>query len=382
MKAINVGYFKSRVRSFVALFVAAFVFCALFAPFYASALPSSELGLSAESAILIDADDKSVIYQRHAHRKMGMASTTKIMTALVALELLPFDKIISIPREAVGIEGSSVYLCEGELLSVEQLLYALMLASANDAATALAIAASGSVEAFAKEMNRKAHELGLENTNFTNPHGLYSEEHYTTAYDLAMISAAALGSDTLREIVATKKTTIPQGVTRECPEGNTLRYLYNHNKMLSLYDGAIGLKTGFTRDTGRCLVSAAKRDGLTLIAITLNAPDDWNDHTRMLDYGYSLYERVTLFGAGDFSYQYAVAGGCEDYVTLTNSSPISLTLPKKRADARAEISAFQHFEFAPIARGERLAYLTVSVGEKSAGSPLIAAYKVDKKRQT
>ena len=146
--------------------------------------------------------------------------------------------------------------------------------------------------------------------------------------------------------------------------------------MLSLYDGAIGLKTGFTKDTGRCLVSAAERDGLRLIAVTLNAPDDWNDHEQMLDYGYSLYERVTLFEAGEFTYQYAVAGGRADYVTLTNASLIALTLPKARNEARAEITAFRHFEFAPIEQGERLAYLTVSVGDRLAGSALIAAYSL------
>lgn len=374
--------FGLQLRSFTVILLAALICCALFAPFYASATPVTDvLGLSAQSAILIDAEDTSVIYAKNAHKRMGMASTTKIMTALVAVELLPLDRVISIMPEAVGIEGSSVYLCRGELLSVEQLLYALMLASANDAATALAIAAAGSVEAFSEKMNKKAAELGLSNTNFTNPHGLYNEDHYTTAYDLALISAAALENETIRKIASTKKATVPQGVTQECPEGNTLRYLYNHNKLLSLYDGAIGLKTGFTRDSGRCLVSAAERDGLTLIAVTLNAPDDWNDHTRMLDRGYSLYERVTLFAAGEFTCRYAVTGGLESYVTLTNSSPITLTLPKKRADAKAEISAFQHFEFAPIERGERLAYLSVSVGERSAGSPLIAAHKVGAKQK-
>lgn len=371
---------NQRSLSLSAFFVAVMFVCALLLPHYVFATGATVPELSAESAILIDANDKSLLFAKEPRKRMGMASTTKIMTALVASECLPLDKIIAIPPEAVGIEGSSVYLCAGELLSVEQLLYALMLASANDAAVALAIAAAGSVDAFAEKCNQKALELGLRDTHFTNPHGLYDEEHYTTAHDLALISAAALENEAILTIASTKKTTIPQGVTRECPEGNTQRYLRNHNKMLSLYDGAIGLKTGFTKNTGRCLVSAARRDGLLLIAVTLNAPDDWNDHSRMLDYGYSLYERVTLFYEGDFTYQYAVAGGKEQYVTLVNLSPITLTLPKNRPEATLEVSAYRHFEFAPVAADARLAELTVRVGDKSARSSLVAAYKIEKRR--
>lgn len=338
--------------------------------------------LSAKSAILIDASDGSVLFEKNGREQMGMASTTKIMTALVISELLPLDNTVTIPADAVNVEGSSVYLTEGELLSVRELLYALLLSSANDAAVALAISASGSVEAFADEMNARARELGLHNTHFTNPHGLYDEAHYTTAYDLALISAEALRVPELCEIMSSKKAQIPQGVTPDCPEGQTMRYLYNHNKMLNLYEGAIGVKTGFTKKTGRCLVSAAQRDGLTLVAVTLSAPDDWRDHTAMLDYGFSLYERVTLFDVGEFTYAYAVTGGRDEYVTLSNSQPITLTLPKGNSRIKSSVQSPQRFEFAPVKQGDLLATLTVSADGKTATSPLVAAHSVEARKKT
>ncbi len=338
---------------------------------------AQNISLSAKSAILIDASDGSVLFEKNADERMGMASTTKIMTALVVSELLPLKKAVSIPRDAVNVEGSSVYLCEGEILTVEELLYALMLASANDAATALAIAASGSVTAFAHKMNEKAVELGLSDTHFVNPHGLYDERHYTTAHDLALISAELLKNPTLRKIASTKKSTIPQGVTSESPDGEAVRYLYNHNKMLNRYEGAIGLKTGFTKKTGRCLVSAAERNGLTLISVTLNAPDDWNDHTAMLNYGFNTFERVTLFEEGEFSYPFLLTGGKEDYVLLTNTLPLALTLPKGKKDFSYKIEAYRRLEFAPVQKGKQLAALTVFTEGKSSSSPLTCAYTAE-----
>ena len=369
------------LRAFVALFLALASISALTMPFFAVEISPADISVSAQSALLLDAADKTVIYQKNAEQRMGMASTTKIMTALVAAERLPLDRQISISPEAVGIEGSSVYLCAEELLSARELLLALMLASANDAAVALAIEVAGSIEAFAELMNKRAQQLGLRDTNFTNPHGLDDQQHYTTAHDLALIAAAALENPVVREIASTKKAVIPQGVTPENGDGASTRYLKNHNKMLSLYDGAIGMKTGFTKKTGRCLVSAAERDGLTLIAVTLSAPDDWNDHTRMLDLGFSLYERVTLFEIGEFRTQYAVAGGKDCYVTLTNTQPISITLPKTKEEAVCTVLASRRFEFAPIEKATILASLSVRVGKKYATSPLAAAYSVERREK-
>lgn len=333
--------------------------------------------VSAKSAVLMETGDEIFLFEKDPDLRLGEASTTKIMTALVASELLPLSKVVSIPPEAVGIEGSSVYLKEGELLSVRELLLALLLASANDAAVALAIASAGSVAAFAELMNKKARELGLENTHFTNPHGLSDEEHYTTARELAIIAAEALKKSELREIFAARRATIPSGVSASLPEGEGVRYLYNHNKLLSLYEGAIGIKTGYTRATGRCLVSAAERDGMTLICVTLNAPDDWNDHTALLDFGFSSYERRVLYGAGELCFPYAVSGGCEQYVTAANGEPLIMTLPKNCSDTPLLRFEFpQRFELAPIDANTLLGRVTVSLGERQISTALVAAYRV------
>ena len=343
--------------------------------------PTEQLSLSAKSAILIDLEERQVLYQRNAYERLPMASTTKIVTALAVCELLECDAIVKIPPEAVGIEGSSVYLKAGELLTVEELLYALLLESANDAATALAIAAAGSVEHFASKCNELSQGLGLKDTNFTNPHGLYDEEHYTTAYDLAILTAYALKSPTIAEICASKRAEIPLGKTEENPHGEGVRYLKNHNKMLSRYNGAIGVKTGFTKKSGRCLVSAAERDGLTLIAVTLNAPDDWQDHTAMLDFGFKRFEYRKIYATGEFCYDFPLSGADVDAVSITNASPISV-LVRKGAPA-PDVSVECHFRFAvaPISEGQILGRLCVRTDGKEYRSSLICKAPIAAKRK-
>ena len=335
------------------------------------------LSLSAKSAILIDLDEKSILYQRNTRERMAMASTTKIVTALVACELSECDATIKIPREAVGIEGSSIYLCEGELLTVEQLLYALLLESANDAAVALAISVAGSIENFAQKCNEKAYSLGLRDTSFKNPHGLYDEEHYTTAYDLAILTAEALKNPTIAKICATKRATIPLGVTEESPTGNGLRYLKNHNKLLSTYDGAIGVKTGFTKKSGRCLVSAAERNGLTLIAVTLNAPDDWRDHSAMLDYGFNNFEKRVIYRQGEFCYDLPLSNGKTDFVSITNISEISALARKNAPSHTYSVEACFRFAIAPVNQGQILGRLCVYLGDKRYTSTLVSAQSID-----
>lgn len=337
--------------------------------------------ISAKSAVLIELDEKSVLYQKNAKERLPMASTTKIVTALVANELLTCDTTVKIPRDAVGIEGSSVYLQEGELLTVEQLLYALLLESANDAAAALAICASGSIEAFANKCNEKAYELGLRDTNFTNPHGLYDEAHYTTAYDLAVLSAYALSDPTIAKICASKRAEIPFGVTKESPLGAGTRYLKNHNKMLSSYEGAIGVKTGFTKKSGRCLVSAAKRDGLTLIAVTLNAPDDWRDHTAMLDFGFENYERRVIFPQGEFCYDFPVSNGEYDSVRLTNLSAITAVAKKSDPPHTFAVECCFRFAVAPVYEGQIFGKLCVTLNGKSYVSTLVSTENISSPRK-
>lgn len=336
----------------------------------ANATPS----LSAKSAILIEAQSGKVLYQQNAFVRLPMASTTKIMTAIVAIESGNIGRTVSVSPDAVGIEGSSVYLYPNEELTLEQLIYALMLESANDAATAIAIEVAGSVEAFAALMNQKAEELGLTATHFTNPHGLDHEEHYTTAYDLACIAAYALKNDTFRKICSTGRMTIPL----KGDEGT--RVLVNHNKMLSRYEGAIGVKTGFTKRSGRCLVSAAERDGLTLVAVTLNAPDDWNDHAKMLGFGFERYENETLAEKGGLTLPLSVVGGDTESVLTANTEALSAMLTKNHGEISYRIEA-DHILYAPIARGTVVGKVIYSCdGEDIASSDLITLNEVAYKK--
>ncbi len=303
--------------------------------------------VSAQSAILLEAESGKVIYSHDSNRRLPMASTTKIMTALTALSLAAPEEIISVDAAAVGVEGSSVYLIAEEQLTLEQLLYALLLESANDAAAAIAIGICGSIEAFAEEMNRIADDMGLKDTHFVNPHGLDDEAHYTTAYELALITRKAMQNELIRTITSTRKTTIPH------PGEIGARLLVNHNKLLRLYEDCIGVKTGFTKRSGRCLVSAAERDGVRLIAVTLNAPNDWQDHTSMLDYGFTQYRSVLLCRAEEFSSSLPVTGGKNGSVLLVNPSEVRVTLPVGHGPIKVTVEA-QRFVYAPVQAGDLL----------------------------
>ncbi len=277
--------------------------------------------VSAKAAVLIDADSGRVMFEKNAELRLPMASTTKIMTALVALELGNPDDNVTVTRESVGVEGSSIYLALGETLTLRELLYALLLASANDAATAIAIHVGGSIDGFAELMNKKAESLGLLNSQFKNPHGLDAEGHFTSAHDLALITAHALKNPLFSEIVSTYKYNISG-------KDGTRRYLVNHNKLLRMYDGCVGVKTGYTKADGRCLVSAAKRNGMTLIAVTLSAPDDWRDHTAMLDYGFTYYERVAFCGRRETVISLPDVSVPGNVIECVAAQDVILTLPK------------------------------------------------------
>lgn len=322
--------------------------------------------LSAKSAVLIEVESGEVIFGKNADDRLPMASTTKIMTALVAIENADISKTVSVSPEAVGVEGSSVYLYAEERMTLEDLLYAMMLESANDAATAIAIEVGGDLDTFADMMNEKARKMGLSDSHFENPHGLDGETHYTTAYELALITREALSNPVFREICSTYKKTIPLNET----EG--VRLLINHNKMLRSYDGAIGVKTGFTKKSGRCLVSAAERDGLAFIAVTLGAPDDWKDHTALLDYGFSLYEARMLCDIGSFSYVMPLSGGIDDHIILENAQRIIVILPRNTEEIECVVE-LPRFCLAPIRAGEEIGRLVYYLnGEKIAESAIIA----------
>lgn len=328
------------------------------------------LSISAESAVLIDASDNTLLFSKNADTRMPMASTTKIMTALVALENGNTDSIVTIPKEAVGVEGSSIYLYEGERLTLLQLLYALMLESANDSAVAIAIEVGGSIDGFAKMMNDKATELGLTDTHFVNPHGLDHSNHYTTARELAIITSEALKNKIFCEIVSTKKITIPLNET----EG--VRLLINHNKMLQNYEGSIGVKTGFTKRCGRCLVSAAERNGLRLVSVTLNAPNDWNDHTKMLDYGFTSYVHITLASPNTYRLAIPVVGGNDNILICTNTMEMQATLPSLHKEIVCCVEA-PRFVLAPIEKGAHIGTISYYCdGKLISESPLISVTKI------
>lgn len=232
--------------------------------------------VSAKSAALLDGTTGECLYVKNGEQRALIASTTKIMTGLLVCEAGELDRTVTVPDAAVGLEGSSMYLKKDETLTRRDLLYGMMLHSGNDAALTLAISVSGSEGAFVRQMNLRARALGLTQTHFANPHGLDSGENYSTALDLAHLAQAALQNAQLRAVVSTK-TAVCAG-----------RTLTNHNKLLWRYDGCIGVKTGYTRHAGRILVSAAERDGRMLIAVTISDPDDWRDHTALLDYGFAV----------------------------------------------------------------------------------------------
>lgn len=307
----------------------------------------SALDVSAHSAVLIEAESGKIIFAKDENTRRGMASTTKIVTALVAIENMPLDTVLTVPREAVGVEGSSVYLTEGETLTLEDLLYALMLQSANDAAAVIALAVGGSIEGFADMMNEKCASLGLTDTHFENPHGLDGDSHYTTAYELALLSAYALENEDFARIVSTEKRTI------ETQGGNTpFRVLVNHNRLLRTYDDVIGVKTGFTKKCGRTLVSAAERDGVRLVCVTLNDGDDWRDHRAMLDLGFELYESVSIAAAGELSFDIPVVGGEAETVSVSNKEELRLTLPRNRGDITVK-TELERFIYAGLPAGSR-----------------------------
>ncbi len=233
--------------------------------------------VSASAAVLMDMDSGRVLYERNAKTRMLIASTTKILTALVAIRDGVLSDTVKVSREAAYTEGSSMYLKEGEELTLETLLYGLLLCSGNDAAVAVAEHVGGGVEGFVERMNETALELGMEDSSFANPNGLDDEEHYSTAYDMALLACAAMKNETLVRIASTRTVTIG---------GRTMT---NHNKLLGYMDGCLGLKTGYTRAAGRTLVSCAERNGQRLIAVTLQDGNDWADHQSLYDYGFQAY---------------------------------------------------------------------------------------------
>lgn len=283
-----------KVRKYLSGVLVVFLFIqTLLAPTAVVQAAPAPPGLSAEGAALIDVESGRILYSKNGSKKMRIASLTKTMTAIVAIEMGKLDAQITVPPEGVGVEGSSIYLKKGEKLTLEELLYGLMLRSGNDAAVTIATHIGGSVPGFTYLMNEKAAMIGMEHTNFMNPHGLDdSNQHYSTPEDMAKLSAYALHNPVFRQIVSTKVKDISW-------EGEQWdRRLLNKNKMLHLYNGADGVKTGYTKLAKRCLASSATRDGRQLATITLNASDDWNDSAKLMDWGFANFPLKELVAKG------------------------------------------------------------------------------------
>lgn len=301
--------------------------------------------------IAIERDSARVLYGSNIDARLPMASTTKIMTALVAIEKNDIKKRVKIPKAAVGIEGSSIYLRENEEMTVEDLLYGLMLTSGNDSAAALAIVTAGSVEDFAAMMNKRAKEIGAKNTNFTNPHGLHDARHYTSAYDLALITAHALKNPVFQTIVSAEKYTIS-----DAGGGAGARYLSNKNKMLKMYCGADGVKTGFTKNSGRCLVASAKRGDMRVITVVLNHADMWNDSMSLLDRSFDNYKIVKIAGA-EQTVDAPVAGGARGFAA---AAPEDKYYPVK-ADERLSYEILPEKLKAPVKKGAVAGKIKISI---------------------
>lgn len=306
---------------------------------------------SAESYVLMDAQTGRILEHRAADKRALIASTTKIMTALVICEQCNVLDRVRIPSEAVGVEGSSIYLIPGEVLTVQELLYGMMLHSGNDAATALAIYCGGTVEGFAELMNDKARELGLNNTHFVNPHGLDAPDHYSTAEDLAKLSAYAMQNPIFEKTVSSKTVNI---------SGRSLR---NHNKLLWQVDGADGVKTGYTRAAGRILVSSAVQDSRRLICVTINDPNDWKDHKVLLENGFSKYTVCQIIGRGQVISKVDVAGGELGTVDLIASDDFCYSLAEN--ECAVVIPPPNEFVYAPVVEGGFAGYASICLDGKT-----------------
>ncbi len=332
-------------------------------------LKAGAVSTSAKAAILINADTGEVVYEQNAKERLPMASTTKIMTALLLCENANMEEQITVTAEMVRVEGSSMGLLAGDKVSFKALLYGMLLASGNDAANVTAYALGGTIDGFVKMMNDKAKELGLENTHFETPSGLDGDEHYTTAEDLANLARECLKNEDFAQAAASKSATLEYG---NPPYRRTLT---NHNKLLKTFEGAIGVKTGFTKKSGRCLVSAAERDGKRVIAVTLNDPNDWADHTALLNYGFEQI-KTTKISPSQKEYTIDVISSEEKSITVDIEDYTVTSLDGKGFSYEIDLP---NFVYAPIIEGERLGSITYfKNGEEIAQKDIIADVNIEK----
>lgn len=337
--------------------------------------------ISAAAAVLISADTGEIVYELNSGKKLPMASTTKIMTTLLCLESGNLYEEFTVDSKAIKVEGSSMGLQEGDIVTKYALCCGMLLPSGNDAANAAAVKIAGSIEAFAEMMNARAEEIGLSRTYFVTPSGLEGNGHGSSAFDMAMLAREALKNEIFREICSSASVKLSFG------NPPYERRLYNTNKLLAMYDGVYGVKTGFTDEAGRCLVSACERDGMELICVTLNDRNDWNDHIAMYNYGFdSVRSREAELPT---NMQLDLVGAKADKINLTaGNEPVKLTMVSGDVSEITYNVISSPFIYAPVEAGEQVAQLQIMYGGREVkriplysdcGYPVKAEEKSDKK---
>lgn len=330
--------------------------------------------VTARSAVVMEATTGKILYSRNMDERRYPASTTKIMTLIVALEEGSLDDMVAASENASHTEGSTIWLEPGEKMRMLDLLYGMMLVSGNDATVAVAEHIAGSVDAFAQRMTAKAHEIGAVNTSFVNSSGLPDERHYTTAHDLALIAAYGYGNPMFEQIVSTKERQIPWG------KNDYDRVLRNENQMLWLYDGGNGVKTGYTDAAGRCLVSAAKRDGIQLVAVVLDSQYMWNDSIALLNYGFEKIHPVKLAAKNSTIKTVDVISGRKKSLELKLAE--DLTVPEADQDQGKFFKVIHSPDqvYAAVRQGDVLGTMDIMYdGKKIASANLVAAESIEKK---
>lgn len=327
--------------------------------------------IAATSAILIDGQTAQVLYEKNPDKQLANASTTKVLTGIIVLERCNLKDRVTVSKRAATTPEQSIWLKEGEVLTVEQLLYALLVQSANDSAVALAEHTGGSVEAFAEIMNQEARDLGAVNSNFVTPNGLDDPNHYTTARDLALITSHAMRNDEFRKIITTDRYEIPW------PDNPYARVCENHNKLLKIYPAATGVKTGYTDKSGKCLVGSASKNGRELISVVLNGGDGYfQDSANLLEYGFSDFVEVVYARAGEDLFEADVGNLPQEKITATPSSDLSLLV---RTDHLKEAvhGTMRYVKWLdyPVEEGQTIGTLVIKPNGSQIEVPLVAAGK-------
>lgn len=353
-----------KLKKFVCFFLA-FLTAAIWP---VSVLAETEPKISAKTAVVINSDDGTVLYQKNEHEHLAIASTTKIMTALLTLEAAAQNnKTVTITADMVRVEGSSMGLRAGDRLTLRDLAAGMLSVSGNDAANSAAIAVSGSLQKFAELMNAKAAALGMKDTHFVTPSGLDDSNHYSSAYDMALLASAAMQNPDFAKIASQKTIKI------HFTYPDTVHSFSNHNKLLSIYGGCTGVKTGFTKKAGRCLVSSAERDGVRVIVVTLNDPDDWKDHENLLNYGFSSLSCCRI---DDSAYRVTVpvVGGTVQKITVNGTAGDNIVLKKDEAQTLKRTVELPRFVYAPVQAGQVLGCVRyICAGKTVAQTDLLAA---------